>query len=562
MKYFKNLALATALAALGLSGTSIAKETPKVQTQSLEESLFTLEDAEGSPVFNKYDTTVYIDEFRKSGGTFEYARDLVKAALEKEQVIDGKSYHLAPTLGEIAEWRAESLTVSEFRRIFAKAGNWDSMDDYLRFKREAHGTIDDFFKFANFANDYNFQRQYPSIRKLHITSDELQDLRSHGLEDFYGDMFQNYLAFREHGGTHKKFLQLSEITVNHGIAGIDIEKKRIVDDSLNFECYFLFKKMGGTDEQLKQINELGIDFGGYVINFRQNDGGTHNEAIRLHELGLPLRKIPDVSMAHYIDVRSRKGRDGVPYIGKEDTDVSRSDLRFVEKLSKMVDEHGRPLFNGGVYYARKNMGFTPDYLKELVTFRDTEKPNAVIVLPTRDVPFSPEFQNTKVADLLKRVRESYDVAFTFASNENDVYELLDRTPNIELLVLAGPGDGHHLCLGRLKNNFMDIGKLEELDLTQDDERYTIDTDDIEIQEHLKNLNPNATVLLASCFSARQDRPDQQNLADFVANMTRGRTVIAPKTFVGIRNLVIDSMYPLQARFVKEKEGDVTYTTKR
>jgi hypothetical protein len=215
--------------------------------------------------------------------------------------------------------------------------------------------------------------------------------------------------------------------------------------------------------------------------------------------------------------------------------------------------------------ASETQGTTPEHvrsygllglsLKDVKKFHDTEKPNALFVFPIlRKANPDPFFYSKEAVSLFNKIREAYDVQTVVARSEKEVYAALDNTPNIELLVMLGHGsnDGKNLYLGnaRLRISKGYIG-FETID-----ERNGIDIGDREIAKHFSNLSPKATIFLGSCNTGKVG-----GLADFLANYARGRWVIAPKASVSPDSIVIESLYPLAARFTI-KEGDVTRVVMR
>jgi hypothetical protein len=197
-------------------------------------------------------------------------------------------------------------------------------------------------------------------------------------------------------------------------------------------------------------------------------------------------------------------------------------IRFREtgvSLEEAVAFAGRG-FNPKETYRFKQLGIS---LEEALAFRDTEKPNALLVYPMDD---SGAFENKAAIGIYSRIKEVYDVKTVIAATKKDVYAAIDKTPDIELLVLGGHGTSETLTLGEDRKN----------------EQHRIGISDIELGEYIRKLSIAAVIVLDSCRTA-QGGGEGKNLANFVAGMSEGRKVIAAYESYGSSNVVIISIYP-------------------
>ena len=78
---------------------------------------------------------------------------------------------------------------------------------------------------------------------------------------------------------------------------------------------------------------------------------------------------------------------------------------------------------------KKRLGYLP-------TFKDTEKPNAVIILPCYD----PQeiYYSASTISFINKCANEYDLRVAVAANEQDVFDALEFIPDVELLFVGGP----------------------------------------------------------------------------------------------------------------------------
>lgn len=196
------------------------------------------------------------------------------------------------------------------------------------------------------------------------------------------------------------------------------------------------------------------------------------------------------------------------------------------------------------YYQEK----IPMY-EETIEFKDTKKPNAVIIFPFKD--WNGAFKDRGILTFYHKIEQEYDVFVKVASTEEDMYNAIDTIPNIELLVLGGHGNINVLWFDWKK-------KSEETD-----EKSYLSISDLELGDYLNELNPNAVILLYSCSNAKGGK-NEINLANFVMSHANGRKVIASTKPFNSGGIEIISIYPLDIK-IKNKflfwNEDLTYTNK-
>lgn len=239
---------------------------------------------------------------------------------------------------------------------------------------------------------------------------------------------------------------------------------------------------------------------------------------------------------------------------------------YARDLANLRDEEGNPLLTGFHIFRYAQLGMTKE---EIVEFRDTEKPNALLIFPTAD--YNDVFQLESVFSLFREIKRSYDVLVRFAITEQDVYDAILFVPDTELLFVAGHGSSKTLRLGGKgaeaawrrrggEKKVVGWGKhivgLYERDMR---EEYFIDTTDHILEAYLPFLHPNATIFLLSCLTGYEGfvGTKNTNLATFISTIAGERRVLASKESFTPAQVQIKSVYPFEARIIK----DVTYSNK-
>jgi len=143
-------------------------------------------------------------------------------------------------------------------------------------------------------------------------------------------------------------------------------------------------------------------------------------------------------------------------------------------------------FDGRKIYLYHKLGLETD---EIIYFKDTEKPNAVIVFPVFDPKYGnwkrPAFvENINTLALFNQIKQEYDSFVLITGNEQDIYNTLITIPNIELFYLAGHGTKTSLYFQAGENNN---------NLKSASERNYISIQDTELEKYLDNLNPQGVI---------------------------------------------------------------------
>lgn len=249
------------------------------------------------------------------------------------------------------------------------------------------------------------------------------------------------------------------------------------------------------------------------------------EKLVLHHEGIDIGYIEELSeLKSLTGKRFFTGEDIIAYHQAKGT------FDYAEKFASVYDAEGEFMFRGEQMAQLYALGVTID---EMLDFEDTSKPNALLIYPAKDNKYG-TFRNSDVVVFYNTVKEGYDVMIKVAAREQEVYEALDSTKNVELLVISGHGTDDSLSLGN-GYQFKGVGE---------DETHFLDISDRELGMHLQHLKPSATIFLYSC-STGGGREMGKNLANAIADWAQGRTVIAPAKDLETDDVIVHKVFPFE-----------------
>lgn len=149
---------------------------------------------------------------------------------------------------------------------------------------------------------------------------------------------------------------------------------------------------------------------------------------------------------------------------------------------------------------------------------DTQKPNAVFILPVAD--YNGAFSDPERIQLYDDLKNSYDVMLTTAENVDQLCKALLSVPNISLVVISGHGSPKSLQLAE------DQGQSGYLRMN--DKKFAF---------CFQNLRPDAVIFLNSCSTATNRGEGKENLAESIASLSGGKEVVGSnKAVSGIKLL--------------------------
>ena len=173
-------------------------------------------------------------------------------------------------------------------------------------------------------------------------------------------------------------------------------------------------------------------------------------------------------------------------------------------------------------------------------FNDTGKPNLLLTYPVLDKPKA--FFSPSAREMIKTLSAHYDVWIVTVADEKELYKAIRKMPGIDLLILSGHGSKDNIMLNSPNEGF------EELSY--------IDIGDSELKKHLKKLNKNGVIFLNSC-STGQGKNEEYNLANEIAQLVPGHTIIAATESFASQEVKILKPFPLEIDI-----ADKTYIVSR
>lgn len=165
---------------------------------------------------------------------------------------------------------------------------------------------------------------------------------------------------------------------------------------------------------------------------------------------------------------------------------------------------------------RTDEGYFSLFREEVIFYRDTDKPNAVIFLPPSDAAFS----SLKLEHLFNGLLEQYDLRPFAATRENGVYSPLAE------IARTDPASVHFL--GLFYHGTPEALYLEASACSPEcpSETFILDRSDEELCPFLDAaLAPDAVIFLCSC-STGYGGEDAENFANLMMTCAPGRTVYA------------------------------------
>lgn len=220
-------------------------------------------------------------------------------------------------------------------------------------------------------------------------------------------------------------------------------------------------------------------------------------------------------------------------------------LSYIEDLLNVKLKEG-PLRGYQVYrYFRLGMK-----RQEIEYFKDTVKPNAVIIYPFEDKNQKSgemgAFDSKSAIHLFTQMKASYDVWVKIAYSKQQVFEALDFIPDISLFMISGHGDQESLTLSTINPRTKEKGYGDGV----------INIETVTLREHSRNLLPDAVIFLCSCSNGKGGLGGK-NLANVVYSLTGNRRIIAAKDNFSLESIHVGSSVPLGITIYRDGT-DITY----
>jgi len=195
-------------------------------------------------------------------------------------------------------------------------------------------------------------------------------------------------------------------------------------------------------------------------------------------------------------------------------------------------------------------------LEQLMAFNNTDKPNALIILPMSD--HNGAFDTPAVHSLISKINSEYDTYVRYCNVEDEVYKVMKGFKDegkIDLLILGGHGNYYSLHLGSTKEYCEQNNINRKLNF----ERAFIDIKDDEFRQYLRgSLNKYATIYMMSCSNGEGGQGGVNNITNFIRfNGGRDKKVISAKRPYSIDDVVVENINPFDIAIIRNGE-DITY----
>jgi len=197
-----------------------------------------------------------------------------------------------------------------------------------------------------------------------------------------------------------------------------------------------------------------------------------------------------------------------------------------------------------VYYY--HLGLTEDHLD----FKNSGKPKALIIYATSDDDKS--FVEEEEFSFLRKIKRKYDIKIRAVSTVNEFYAELEKSPQLDLLLIGGHGLNDNLEFGcSLPKYRIEIGEEGDLRIgTQG------------LKERLEKVRKGGVIYLESCCTG-EGRGNAKNLANHVAECAPARRVISCTREFDGRHVKVKKLYPLDLSIINGSPlEDCTYVVTR
>ncbi len=227
---------------------------------------------------------------------------------------------------------------------------------------------------------------------------------------------------------------------------------------------------------------------------------------------------------------------------------------YASELGDITGMKGEPIFDGieslGYFNVKQlhDYGLTNSYIqgveskyvtldnlkKIFAPFKDTEKPNAVVVIAKKD--WNRVFRTPyMIKEFHDKISKACDTYFVVANDETDFYETKEKVPEKVFTGILGHGDGKLIALGCDDPRFN----------VSIDEKANLDRSDNEIADYfrpyekngkkIESVTKDGVILLLSCASAK----GTENIYEFFTQKTDGRCVIGAEKLINLMDFKFD-----------------------
>jgi len=173
---------------------------------------------------------------------------------------------------------------------------------------------------------------------------------------------------------------------------------------------------------------------------------------------------------------------------------------------------------------------------EAIEFKDTEKPNAVVVLPG-GYKNNPNFGGG-LEEAVNQIKENYDTYIISNENRKNLSEVIDQVQNIEALMIVG---------ARIPSVSSSNNK-EAVSYGIISSGGTFGANDV-FTRLLKKLHKDATIVLYSCYSGSSGESGY-NFINNIKDDIKGRKIIGCRCWLGGCVAKISNIYPLDVSVMR------------
>lgn len=359
----------------------------------------------------------------------------------------------------------------------------------------------------------------------------LMEIRDHSGNQIFNEF--SIGLFREHQGTIDYAVKLTNIR--------DTEGRTIFSNGEDVEDFHLQEREWhlGQWRYLHRDIKTAQEF----VDLKDSEGKTVFRNGR-DIIDLLRAKGTVDEAAQYVAIQDSNGRtyfrgDEIALLRKDKVPVDYAKLMSCQGLNAATI----------MYHYRMGLG------EEDIDFRDSGKPKALILYPTSD-PVQMVFQAFSEDDTFKffqTVQDTYNVRIRAISSVEEMYDELDNSPEIDLLILGGHGSKTTLTFGE---------SIPKYDVHIDKQSAVLSTDREDLGDHLRKVSPEGVIFLDSCCNG-EGRETERNMANYVAENAPGRKVIAGTDVFNAGKVTVNSAFPLDLSLMAcYKCTDCTYVVKR
>jgi hypothetical protein len=275
-----------------------------------------------------------------------------------------------------------------------------------------------------------------------------------------------------------------------------------------------------------------------VAEFRHAKGRMFPTSSALEE-GLDVLQTPE-EYRHFFRLMGFKNVKG-EYLFNNGVDA----VRFIKSMTPLseLDLYAAAGLDGKSAYRFHKLGLS---LEEVISPKDTEKPDAIVALPVTD--YNSAFEADEAYILLMDIKETYDAKFRLVGTDEELVAFLNQYPGQAFWYIGGHGNITSLDLGEPGLRYS---------LPWDDERYELSIADMpKLALPLHKMDPQGVVFGHAC-SIGFGGDGFDNLVNTLASIGGGRRIIGSTIDYGADKIKVNSIYPFDIE-IRNGSGNAAY----